>query len=197
MAWSLSPASVEYLDIEEQDKFSTREPSAALLHARLAIQTVQHHARASDTNALKDAIIAALAKDTNTACDMLRAVPQIWQTQQESRLCELYLEINNSTVVPEARGIALNNLADLMDKMLTDGRLDDLPPEEDLANLSKALSVGDIHPDLSHAIIRVSGPVMATLAQRGNSQVERQLREWGQAMADAGNENNVRYINYC
>lgn len=194
LAWSLAPSSTGYFGLEEQDvSFTTGKP-AALLDTRLAIQTVQLEAQASNTTRLKDAIIVALAKDTNTACDMLRAIPQIWQGKQVVELCKLYLSVCSSTRVPEPRAIALNNLTDLLDDLLDAGRLDDLPKEGDFVNLSKALSIGDINLDFSHAILRISGPVMAARALRGDGQLDRQLREWGRAMSDAGKDDNVSQI---
>ena len=180
-------------DFDDQDSYLARGHSAALLDTRLAIRTVQLESQASDTKTLKDAIIAALTRDTNTACDMLRAIPQIWQGKQVPELSKLYLEVCSSTIVAEPRAISLNNLTDILEDLLGTGRLDHLPTESDLINLDKVLSMGDINPDLSHAVIRISGPVMAVRALRGG-QVDWQLREWGKAMADAGNDDNVSQI---
>lgn len=169
--------------------------SKALLKGRLGIQAIQQAATTYDVQALQACLFDALAIDTNTACVMLEAVPDIWGSKKTTGLCAMYLQVCKHTKVPEPRAQALTNLSELMNSSIDQGQMDHLPKDDELVSFRLYLQ-DDINPALSQAIILASGPIIALQALRNNGQMsffmfEQKLRAWGKAMADALHVDNT------
>lgn len=144
----------------------------------------------------------ALATDINVACAMLEAISfsDLAQTgMAPSGLANIYLDVCFTTSATEPRTVALEGLASLMDKLLShtpdDSTLSALPTEETLFALWSDIHQKPINPALSDAIIRVSGPLLATSLIRARGQVDenlaRRLSSWGTMMSDAGVSDRV------
>ncbi|KAI0013683.1 putative death-receptor fusion protein-domain-containing protein [Xylariaceae sp. FL0662B] len=173
---------------------------SALLNSRLGEAAVQQALRQPNEEGenLTDILTAALKYDINVACYMLETVSKSNASQSNEvspDLINTYIEVCFRTDTPEPRTVALENLADLIDVALSSasetGLKHHLPPEEVISKLWTDLQRKPMNPSLSDAIIRVSGPLLATVLRRrsepplGHDLVQ-WLRSWGALMSDAG-----------
>lgn len=152
-------------------------------------------ATTKDLESMRTWLFSALDGDVDTACALLEATPAIWGNAQISDLCGLYLEICQYTNVPEARAVALTNLAELMGACIAENRMQDLPSPQSLDSLDQSLA-DSISPTLANAILVASGPILAIHALKHNGQMsfftfEQRLRAWGKATADALHDSNT------
>ncbi|KAI1098976.1 hypothetical protein F4804DRAFT_323208 [Jackrogersella minutella] len=172
---------------------------SALLDISLGQTTVQHALKQYKTetgNMLKQTLTAALRGDINVACAMLESISDIASSQSnEARasLIDAYIQVCFETDAPEPRTIVLDNLANLLDKMLRDTSGEGpkhLPTNETITQLWADLHGKPTNPSLSDAIIRVSGSFLAIifLQSKGVAQdnLDPWLRSWGAMMSDAG-----------
>lgn len=199
-----TPAASILGDASEQGQATIASASSALLRMQLGIQVVHESARHADVGRLQLGLKRALEIDADTACNMLTTIPETWHARGTpgvcSQLCELYLDVPKHSDRPEPRTLALLNLRDLMDSILHDGKLDQLPSEERLQQLWAEIQIGDINPTLSQAILAVSGTLVATRVIRGSvgpQTVEHQVRAWGAMVANALDVDNVSESPSC
>ncbi|KAI1777873.1 putative death-receptor fusion protein-domain-containing protein [Hypoxylon cercidicola] len=172
--------------------------TSALLKIRIEEASV-HHAL-GQANRGVDSTLASLltsVSDINVACSMLESLSATDLAQPEevqANLVDGYVQVCLKTDAPEPRTIALENLATLMDRMLCEASgegLKHLPTNEVITQLWADLRGKPMNPSLSDAIIRASGPLLATIMSRPDggavrSDLESQLRSWGAMMSDAG-----------
>ncbi|KAK2050667.1 hypothetical protein LZ31DRAFT_512065 [Colletotrichum somersetense] len=113
----------------------------------------------------------------------------------------LYTDLALSTAHPDPRAAALNNLAEVLDLVLasagpgTKQPPAGLPPAEKLTELWQDLVTKTMNPNLSNAVVRASGPIMAALAASSSSSSSSSsadkaapasaLRGWGRMMSSA------------
>lgn len=173
----------------------SRFKSEALLNNRTGIMTLRKAAASRDLAALRKCLLDALSQDIDTACALLEATPNIWGRGQTKELCHIFLEACNRTQVPEARAVALNNVADLMSSSIASGHLQEVPTAEELETFQDSLH-DNINPALANAIVLASGSIMAIHALKHNGQMsfftfEQRLRSWGKAVADALEDSNT------
>lgn len=173
----------------------SRFTSKALLSNRTGMMSLRKAAASSDLVALRKCLFDALEQDVDTACALLEATPSIWGQDQTKELCSIFLEACKHTQVPEARAIALNNLANLMSSSIASGHLHELHTAEELETFQDSLH-DNINPALANAIILASGSIMAIHALKHNGQMsffifEQRLRSWGKAIADALHDSNT------
>lgn len=173
----------------------------ALLDGQLAIQQVHYAYERSNLDFLATkAVETALAKP-EAAVEMLEAIPRVFARETSSletnavKLSELYVAVCNDTVAAEPRAVAMQNLADLIDHLLSAQRLDAVPSDDVLKGLWKASLAKVMNPTLHHAIIRVSGCILATsLVRHGDQSTSKAVGEiapWGTIIADAGTDDKV------
>lgn len=169
--------------------------AAALLRIQLGIQVAYQTAQSSDLDTLKVALDTAIRTDTNTAARMIEEIPAAWNMRQSfdiaARLCELHVSICLQSDIPEIRAPALDNLVDAMVHLIENKQANLLPSNETLTQLWASLTPADINPTLSHAILRLSGPVMATRCLRAADKTSSAVSTWAAMMSDAGNADNV------
>lgn len=175
-------------DIENLRK-DTHFTSTALLNNRVGIMALRKAAASENLVELKTCLLNALDQDTDTACALLEATPNIWSRNQVSQLCVLYLDICQHTKNPEARAAALTNLAELMETSIASGQTHALPSPDALDAFQHSLDA-TISPALANAVLLASGPITALHALRHHGQptfflFEQRLRSWGAALADA------------
>lgn len=186
--------------------------SAALLNNRIGLVTLRQEAAACiaahypeaaserwDTSerlgAFKVYLLQVLRDDVDTGCALLEYSPTFWKQCHETELCGLYLEVCKQTSVPEARAVALTNLAELMSECIAKSQVQDIPRPEELDAFQYSLQ-DTINPTLSNALLLASGPIMALHALKHHSQpsfftFEQRLRSWGKALADALDASNT------
>lgn len=184
-----------FIDVTARSPNSSCFTSQALLKNRIGIMALRKAAVSQDLGALQSCLSNALEQDKDTACALIEATPSIWENVQIKGLSNLFLELCKHTKVPEARAVALTNLANLMSSSIASGRNLDLPPAEDLNAFQYSLQ-DNINPALANAILLASGSIMAINALKHNGQMsfftfEQRLRSWGKAIADALHDNNT------
>jgi hypothetical protein len=142
---------------------------------------------------LKDLLLApGIGGDTLAAA--LEALPRVWAASSASDntlegLCQLYVDICLVTGFTEAQVVALQNLADILDKLILENKFDLVSPTA-LTELWTALPLRPMNPALSNAIIRVSGGLLAMLRHRDGVPTEG-ITAWGLMIADAGLDDKV------
>ncbi|KAL2024422.1 hypothetical protein VTK56DRAFT_8233 [Thermocarpiscus australiensis] len=167
-----------------------RGSPSALLDIQTSLRLVYDSVARGDLDALRACLLETLSRDINTASRMLETIPMAWDqvasASARARLCGIYVEICEVSSAPELRGQALMNLGSLMDRILSDGDVGELPSTAHLDRLWVQLQHGDINPTLSCAIIETSGTIMAALVSRDSkdSSAEQRLRSWGDMISD-------------
>lgn len=112
-----------------------------------------------------------------------------------SSLCVLYVDTCLDTDYSAAQVLAIENLTDAMDELLAQRRIDgDDILQQALVRLWTRLPSRTMNPALSHAIIRVSGCIAATLSNNKCHTRPIDLHAWGVMMADAILDDKVRLL---
>ncbi|KAI1492500.1 putative death-receptor fusion protein-domain-containing protein [Biscogniauxia mediterranea] len=206
--YHLSEKAVKVFSAHDE-KANTRMP-LALLKTRLSEAKVQQlfSRPDADTNSfLGLKLKTTVERDVNIACSMLEAMSgNDTALDQEARLkvANIYLQVCLETEAPEPRTLALENLAPLMDDILRAEPGDtscNLPSDERLSELWADLHRKPMNPSLGDAIVRVSGPVVATVISRAGGHMTdtraRWLDNWGAMMSEAGAADRVRFTPFC
>ncbi|KAI1437764.1 putative death-receptor fusion protein-domain-containing protein [Xylaria sp. CBS 124048] len=174
--------------------------SLALLNIRTGetlVQRVSIEVNGDENDLLDQELKTALKNDTNVACAILEAIPGSGLQEMKSAqsgLAKTYINVCLATEALEPRIAALEGLSSLMDSFLCgapeDSVLSAVPPEEIMHALWLNLHQKPTNPGLVDAIIRISGPLIATSLIRARGQVDetldRRLSSWGDMMNDAG-----------
>ncbi|KAI5868026.1 putative death-receptor fusion protein-domain-containing protein [Durotheca rogersii] len=187
--------------LEPSDTSGQIPSTSALLDARLgeaAVLRALQSGRAAG-NVLKQTLTTALNSDVNVACSILEsmsAAGELESDESRGNLVEAYMHVCFETDAPEPRALALENLAALLDTLLSSGGSRDYIPTDDaVTRLWASLRDKPMNPSLSDAIIRVSGPLLAIVVSRSGGVVgdglEHWLRSWGAMMSDAGTADQV------
>lgn len=175
----------------------------ALLDTQLAIQQVHYaYESANMSHLTSTAVDTALAKP-EAAVDMLETIPTVFGRRRSpavsASLCSLYVAVCNSCPAAEPRTVVIENLADEMDYLLSEGRVGSIPSDLELTTLWMDSLGKSMNPALSNAIIRLSGPIMATMLYRqaagSSTQNLEDLQKWSAMMADAIHEDRVSGFN--
>ena len=185
-------------DAKPQDVItrSERTPPSALLRISEYVRTLRRASAAGDITILEELLVQLAASDVDTANHVLEIVPQLWDVEESPgsahRLCNCYIRICTATDAPDLRAAALTNLASLLDALLENSEDGMLPETETVLHLWNTLQQGDINPTLSHAILRVSGPLMATVVRQSTEMApEHILRSWAHTVSSASDAENV------
>lgn len=173
--------------------------SSALLSLHTSLNMVHETAHSKDITKLRWQFLHTPNSDINTANRVLEAIPEVWKqvggTDVNTGLCNLYLEACTTSSAPEVRTQSLINLGSLMDELLRQGKVAELPSAKELDSLWAVLQTGDINPGLSCAIIETSGTIMAVQVARDSSDgldMANRLRNWGEMLTDCLDVDNVR-----
>lgn len=188
---------------------SKQYPSSALLDTEAVIASVYHAAAVADTKVLRALFLHTLSKDINTTQRMIEMVPAAWKSittlEAIEGLSNLYSEVcTTATATPDIKAAAITNLGDLIDALIQQARQSELLSLPFMATIEqtwKGLQQGEINPNLSCAIIRASGSLMAALALRSGGETDKQmaqrLRAWGAMIADALDIDNTFDTRYA
>ncbi|CRK30383.1 hypothetical protein BN1708_000914 [Verticillium longisporum] len=182
-------------EIVGEDAFASYAHSA-LLSGQIAVQEVYQAASSRDVAFLALKAIATASSKPEAAVDMLEAIPVVFQAimspELGGELCNVYLGVGANAEAPEPRIVALENLADTIDDLLEQKRLDLIPSDASLTALWNETLAKSLNPGLSNAVIRLSGSIMATstLRQAANSQGHAfdTLQNWTAMISAAGHE---------
>ena len=172
---------------------------SALLDASLVTKAVHESFQSNDVRSLEQQLLHALGKDSNAASKMLEVIAEVWRPTLDSdtwgeknvlsRLCAMYIKASKMTSALEPQALALSNLAPLLDALLRKDTHVSSAVIDELPQLWQHLRGSHINPALSNAILTVSGPAMAILANQG---IDTELQNWGWMMSDALDIDNVR-----
>ena len=153
---------------------SAQDTPSALLKVQSVQQANYAVASRNDRPGLEALLKSVAVSDPDTATRLLDAIPESWSASVQGQrspdvaswLCTVYVNTGlQSDAAPLVRAAALRHLADAMDYLLLLGPAQRhlLPSVESLVRLWQSLAEGDINPTLSWAILRASGPILASL----------------------------------
>lgn len=132
----------------------------------------------------------------DTTVAVLETVPTLWKSETTSNddlvgLSEIYIDLCHQSSCKEVQAQAMLNLADTLDRLLSNNATGDLSSK--LLELWVALPLKSMNPAFANAVARASGSIMATLL-RGNKLGGDGLLGWGTMMAEAGRDDKVRAL---
>ncbi|KAK4227671.1 thyroid adenoma-associated protein [Podospora fimiseda] len=164
---------------------------SALLKMEVALKVVHETAASGDVAKLRTHLLETLNRDINTANRMLETIPSAWEKTlnptARSGLCNLYMEVCNTSTAPEARAQSLLNLGALLNTAMLHSDTAELPTLAQLDNLWTNLYKAEINPILSCAIIETSGILMviyASIYKDTLPDLQQRLRNWGDMILD-------------
>ncbi|KAK1987233.1 putative death-receptor fusion protein-domain-containing protein [Colletotrichum cereale] len=175
----------------------SQPPQSALLRTQLAVAAVhatQPAAGSSGSTSLREVLLSTSTTSveaTITTLETLAAVHHPRLTPEAATsYAALYTDLALSTAHPDSRAAALNNLAEVLDLVLrapgaTRRPPTGLPPAEKLTELWQDLISKTMNPNLSNAVVRASGPIMAALVASSSAASPLALRGWGRMMSSA------------
>ncbi|EPE03524.1 heat repeat protein [Ophiostoma piceae UAMH 11346] len=181
---------------------SAQDIPSALLKAQSVQQANYAAASRNDRPGLEALLKSVAVSDPDTATRLLDAIPESWSDSVQGQrspdvaswLCTVYVNAGLlSEAAPLVRATALRHLADAMDYLLLLGPSQRhlLPSVESLVRLWQSLAEGDINPTLSWAILRASGPILASLQNVASSSTPipaaLTVSSWAAVIKSAGN----------
>ncbi|GJC95633.1 heat repeat protein [Colletotrichum higginsianum] len=182
---------------------TARPPQSALLRTQLAVaavhatQTATTSTSASAAASLREILLSTSTTSveaTITTLETLAAIHHPRLTPEAAAsYATLYTDVALSTTHPDSRAAALDNLAEVLDLVLSSSNTEQslahlLPSPEKLTELWQDLTSKTMNPNLSNAVVRVSGPIMATLVSSSSpssSAPTESLAGWGRMMSSA------------
>ncbi|KAK6207536.1 HEAT repeat protein [Colletotrichum tabaci] len=183
---------------------TARPPQSALLRTQLAVaavhatQTATTSTSASAAASLREILLSTSTTSveaTITTLETLAAIHHPRLTPEAAAsYATLYTDLALSTTHPDSRAAALDNLAEVLDLVLSSSNTEQslahlLPSPEKLTELWQDLTSKTMNPNLSNAVVRVSGPIMATLVSSSSSPSSsapaESLAGWGRMMSSA------------
>ncbi|KAK1675671.1 putative death-receptor fusion protein-domain-containing protein [Colletotrichum godetiae] len=180
----------------------SQPPQSALLRTQLAIAAV-HAAQTcpSPSTSLRETLLSTSTISVETTITTLETLASVHHPrlspEQASSYAALYTDVARSATHPDSCAAALVNLAEVLDLILAASRdaseqqqqlSNLLPAPEILTQLWQDLLARTINPNLSNAITRASGPIMASLASQSliaSPSTAQSLRGWGNLMSSA------------
>ncbi len=190
--WALQLA--EGLPLQPDTPQLPEKSSLALFKSQKVINDIfLAYQAANPVSALRD-IIFSPHIGVNTLVTALETIPKLWNPVSATEqtllfLCSLYIDTALRSTYLEAQTVAVENLADVLDALLQEGKTQKLPIDE-LASLWACLPLGPMNPALANAVIRAGGGIVAALHVAGRLTPEG-LNSWAVLMADAGLDDKV------
>ncbi|KAK1971837.1 hypothetical protein LY78DRAFT_688694 [Colletotrichum sublineola] len=179
----------------------SQPPQSALLRTQLAVAAVhatQPAAGSFASASLCDILLSTSTTSVEATITTLETLAAIHHPRlalkAAASYATLYTDLALSIAHPDPRAAALNNLAEVLDLVLasagpgTKQPLASLPPAEKLIELWQDLVSKTMNPNLSNAVIRASGPIMAAIAASSSADKAASahaLRGWGRMMSSA------------
>lgn len=191
--WELQLA--DGLTLEPTISMLLNSPSLALLKGQKAINDLFVAQQSNQAISSLRTILLDSQTGVNTLVTALETTPKLWNPATATHetlleLCRLYIDVALSTTYLEAQIAAVENLVNVLDVLLRNETHETLPIDE-LASLWACIPLGPMNPELSNAIIRAGGGIIAALHIAGMITAEG-LNRWAILMADAGLDDKVR-----
>ncbi|TDZ18524.1 Uncharacterized protein Cob_v008660 [Colletotrichum orbiculare MAFF 240422] len=153
-------------------------PQSALLRTQLAVNIVHTTPNPSD---LLPILSSSSPESTTTTLETLATVRHPHLTPESAApYAHLYTSLALATASPDPRAASLQNLATVLDLALTRPS-PSLPSPATLDQLWTSLTTSSLNPNLSNAIIRSSGSILAALPSPSASA----LSGWGALLSSA------------
>lgn len=170
-------------------------PELALLRAEHIVNQVYLTSQSTNPVANLRELLLTHSLGANTLLKALETIPQVWsetRTPDEvlSELCGLYIDISLAAKSPEVQAAAINSQSNIIDKLCTTHKFNLLPVQK-LLDQWERLPLQSMNPELSNAIIRASGSVVAAVGLLDETRVI-SIRSWSMLLADASLADNVR-----
>ncbi|KAJ0314936.1 hypothetical protein COL5a_012176 [Colletotrichum fioriniae] len=181
----------------------SQSSQSALLRTQLAIAAVHATQTSSSPSAsLRETLLSTSTTSVETTITTLETLASVHHPRlslaEAASYATLYTDVARSATHPDSCAAALVNLAEVLDLVLaeTAARNADassqqlsnlLPTPETLTQLWQDLLARTINPNLSNAITRASGPIMASLVSQFpvSQSTAQSLRGWGNLMSSA------------
>lgn len=171
-----------------------RNAGSALLKIQKAIYDVHRLSTHDDAVSKLKSLLQSREIGLDGLVAALETLPKVWRPSSCSQetlaaLCSLYVDVCQETNYSEAQVLSVENLADVLDKLLEQKSFD-LIPKDALVSLWMSLPSRPMNPALSNAVIRASGPITAALSDP-KQPTSVNIHAWGLIMADAALDDKV------
>lgn len=167
---------------------------SALLKAQSIISRILSLSQTKEPIGQVKALLRESRIGADTMVAALESIQKLWHsasTPEHIRiaLCDLYIDICLRTCFMEPQVVAIENLVELINQLIAEGKLSSLPVAS-LMDMWTILPQRPLNPSLSNAIVRASGCIVAVMnhTKRLSSPA---LRSWGEMVADAGSDDKV------
>jgi len=182
------------VDLREMPEAPGTCPLTALLRARLGTRRVYEILGLDSIRGIKSPLCEAAETSPETCTLMLETMSEVIGTGRNSEeafiLCHIYRSVCLRTKVASVQATALQNLAGVVDYLLDGCEVYGLPRGFSFTELWTRLQSGrmNMNPNLANAIVRVSGPILASLflQKEETRDLSSAVLGWGVMMADAG-----------
>ncbi|KAF4824014.1 hypotheticall protein [Colletotrichum tropicale] len=168
----------------------SQPPQSALLRTQLAVNAVHTYPSAAS---LRETLLSTSTTSVEATITILETLSSVrhprLNPEDAASYAALYTDLALSTTHPDLRAAALINLASNIDLILSANQSTLLPASSTLITLWQDANTKTINPNLSNAVIRASGPLLATLVLRGDA-TSQSLLGWGTMMSSAGHDSS-------
>jgi hypothetical protein len=167
---------------------------SALLKAQSIISKILSASQGEEPVKQVKALLFESGIGADTMVAALESILKLWHSnstpdQIRVALCDLYIDVCIKTNFMEPQVVAIENLVELVNQLISEDKFDSLPISS-LMDMWTVLPQRSLNPSLSNAIVRVSGCLVATMNR--HKRLSRQaLRNWGTMVADAGSDDKV------
>jgi len=172
--------------------------NAALYCNSIIRQAIYKTALLQDVLELQEVVKNAVQLDIDIALLALDDIPRIWEAFKSPQvlqgLVELYVNVIEGCSSAEVRSIALDNLAEMLDKQSRLTGISSGLINPGLSQMWPAVQDGKGSPQLSNSKIRISGSMMLydiSRSPQDSPRGGRRLESWGELLSGAGNANHV------
>lgn len=170
-------------------------PESALFRSQHIIHVLLASTQSDDAIGELRQVLVDSPIGSNTLLTALETMPELWDLAAVSDstltgFCNLYIDISLTQCPADVKAIAVDNLNLAVDAILQRGDLQ-LLPTENLLRQWQELPSHSMNPELSNAIIRASGGVVAAMSKTSGL-TSNNLLSWAAMISEAAIAENVR-----
>lgn len=183
------PTALDVVDLRQ----AVLSPDSALLRSSAAIQYATKALTFGDYTSLQDLLVTVARTDADALCRVLGVLSGLTSRltpQAFVGLADTYLDLCAFAADSTVMAMVLDNLALVLEKGITIGNLDCLPPDSALHKLWACTQNSTMSPSVSHAVLRLSGALLAIRTVRSLStketttpSLQSATRNWGNLLA--------------
>lgn len=172
----------------------TSGPESALFRGQHIIHLLLSSTQSKDAVSELRSVLIDSPIGSNTLLTALESLSDLWDLSTVSdsmltNLCNLYIDISLTQCPADVKAIAVDNLNLVVDKILQRGNLQ-LLPTDNLLHQWQELPSHSMNPELSNAIIRASGGVVAAMSKT-NGPASINFISWAAMISEATIAENV------